>query len=626
MKWALAGVAALALSQFVSRGALTGINVATTITTPTTNSTYDAGIASTVTLSGTARSDRTITGCTWTNSLGGSGSTTGTTSWTISNLALTVGANVVTVTCTNAEGTTAQDVITITRSAVGAITCNVTVANSLTAVNNAIAAAPSSNPSGYYICVQAGSATWGDRIVFPNDKSGLAVVGASVWGSGMTTITEGGATWNCDGCTCPGSDARFGGFTINNTSLEVAFLYCAQNMRFDHNVVTYTTAGEYITSYGYNNPTTSSSDWYTGEVNGVFDHNTFQYVRSVNRGGVSGPNGDSGNDRWAEPINLGSLHALYFEDDSFTYLDASQGSYLNTFDGNEGCSYIVRFSALNNARAEYHSLQGDNGRGCKHWELYNNTWTNVSTPSNAPHSFRQWFIRGGTGVIFHDTSDGNAQNADINMDNDRSHECSISSNQHGCPVVANGQQQVTAWGMCGWDGTDGTLGSEQPDGNSFIDGNVAGGRGYPCRDQIGRSQDVSRWSGSFTNPAPAQNFQPAYIWRNTDPRGEVPVSLNWENSGIPSSHQSTYHLVESRDYYTYRSSFDGSAGVGEGLRASRPATCTTGVGYWSTDGGGNWNTINGTANDGGLDVCTATNTWTNDSYVPYTYPHPRTAR
>src|SRR5262245_53510545 len=76
------------------------------------------------------------------------------------------------------------------------------------------------------------------------------------------------------------------------------------------------------------------------------------------------------------------------------------------------------------------------------------------------------------------------------------------------------------------------------------------------------------------------------------------------------------------EFYLYKSSFNGSVGIGSGPRASRPTTCTTGVAYWSTDQGGNWNTTNGSTNDGTLDKCTATNTWTNNWYTPYAYPHP----
>lgn len=109
------------LPQVTGGSRLAGVSLTTTIVSPTANSTYDAGTASTVDLGGTALSDRPITGCTWTNSLGGSGAATGTITWTISALPLTVGSNVITVSCTNNEGTIAQDVITVSRAA--ASTC-----------------------------------------------------------------------------------------------------------------------------------------------------------------------------------------------------------------------------------------------------------------------------------------------------------------------------------------------------------------------------------------------------------------------------------------------------------------------------------------------------------------------
>lgn len=69
-------------------------------------------------------------------------------------------------------------------------------------------------------------------------------------------------------------------------------------------------------------------------------------------------------------------------------------------------------------------------------------------------------------------------------------------------------------------------------------------------------------------------------------------------------------------------SFDGTVGTGSGVRVSRPATCTTGVAYWSTDQG-SWNS-SGSGGQGVLDKCTSTNTWTNAWYVPYDYPYPGT--
>lgn len=114
--WIAALVALVGLQVVNSGGRLTGVGHTVTITVPTSAAIYDAGTSSTVAVSGTALSDRTVVSCTWTNSLGGSGTATGTAAWAIASVALTVGSNVVTVTCLNNAGTSAQDAITITRS------------------------------------------------------------------------------------------------------------------------------------------------------------------------------------------------------------------------------------------------------------------------------------------------------------------------------------------------------------------------------------------------------------------------------------------------------------------------------------------------------------------------------
>lgn len=93
-----------------------------TITTPTSSPTFDAGTASTQTVAGAASTSATISGCSWTNSLGGSGTAAGTTTWTIANLPLTVGVNNVTVTCADPFSQTGTAMIAITRSAGGPVT------------------------------------------------------------------------------------------------------------------------------------------------------------------------------------------------------------------------------------------------------------------------------------------------------------------------------------------------------------------------------------------------------------------------------------------------------------------------------------------------------------------------
>ncbi len=86
-----------------------------TITTPTSSATYATG-SSSLTLGGTASDNVGVTQVTWANSRGGSGTATGTTSWTASGIALQTGTNVLTMTARDAAGNTKTASLTVTLS------------------------------------------------------------------------------------------------------------------------------------------------------------------------------------------------------------------------------------------------------------------------------------------------------------------------------------------------------------------------------------------------------------------------------------------------------------------------------------------------------------------------------
>jgi Bacterial Ig domain/Fibronectin type III domain len=85
------------------------------ITSPTTADTFRTR-ASSVTLSGMASGDVGVTQVTWSNDRGGSGTASGTTSWTASGIALRSGTNVLTITAQDAAGNTQTATLTVTRS------------------------------------------------------------------------------------------------------------------------------------------------------------------------------------------------------------------------------------------------------------------------------------------------------------------------------------------------------------------------------------------------------------------------------------------------------------------------------------------------------------------------------
>jgi hypothetical protein len=275
------------------------------------------------------------------------------------------------------------------------------------------------------------------------------------------------------------------------------------------------------------------------------------------------------NKRWYEPTGLGEVQALYVEDNVFN-IPIYNPSFDNFCDGNLGGRYVYRYNIGVNGWTETHSVQGYQERAMRMWEVYRNSQScTAGCPGASPHR-----MRGSTGVAFDNIATGYSAH-DIWLDNVRDSAPSGS------------------WGIC--------------DGSSWIDGNETGKSGYLCRDQVGAGRDTSVWD--YSQPAPSQEKQPVYAWGNRyDGANMLPfVSAN------------ETHIAANRDYYNENPSFNGTTGVGVGVLANRPATCTKGVAYWATDQG-SWNK-SGRGGQGVLYKCTAPNTWTL-YYTPYTYPHP----
>src|SRR5436309_3019773 len=92
-----------------------------TITSPTSNPAFTAS-SSPLILGGTASDNVGVTQVTWASSRGGSGTATGTTSWTISGIVLQTGSNVLTVTARDAAGNTATGTSTVTLTTMATFT------------------------------------------------------------------------------------------------------------------------------------------------------------------------------------------------------------------------------------------------------------------------------------------------------------------------------------------------------------------------------------------------------------------------------------------------------------------------------------------------------------------------
>jgi hypothetical protein len=260
---------------------------------------------------------------------------------------------------------------------------------------------------------------------------------------------------------------------------------------------------------------------------------------------------------------------IYIEGNKFTKTAEGMANFI---DGNRSARTVLRYNTVQaNCTGvhgayyiEGHGIQGAN-RGYQWWEVYNNSINNDGTIHYLP--FR---LRAGSGAAFNNRITGNWSVDGLGLDIQRS---------------------GTSYATCG-----------KCDGTSSWDENTPGESGWGCRDQVGRSYDSTLW---ISDPpgAYAQPLTPAYSWSNIT---ETSSAVNFF-----SSTEGTTQLQENRDYYNYTASFNGTSGIGRGLDAAKPATCTTGVAYFSTDVG----TL------GTLYKCTATNTWS-AYFTPAKCPHP----
>jgi hypothetical protein len=346
---------------------------------------------------------------------------------------------------------------------------------------------------------------------------------------------------------------------------------------------------------------------------GVVDHSRFLlygqgngikiYHGSCNSDALGG-----GDQSWAAATDLGTNKFIFAEDNVFDALD--RFGLANDCAG--GGRVVFRENDLIATGFQTHPTGGSvRGRGCRAWEIYNNRWTALSGLTQ--ENLAIFGSNSGTGVAFNNT---------LPNPSDFKHGFvlyTVRRNNNTYPQTAT----PGGFGYCGtsFNGT-----------GSNWDVNTDPTNGYPCLDQVGSGQGqlmVNDFPNALNNSTGTiahlnQAREPAYFWNNP--------FTTFPGSGGDFMAADATDVVENRDFYddddeeVATSCAQGggscSAGVGSGTRAQRPENCTTGVAWWSTDQGGNWHTTNGTANDGTLDKCTATNTWTNAYYTPYTYPHP----
>jgi hypothetical protein len=155
------------------------------ITTPTTSTTYTTSSAI-VALGGTAADAVGVTQVTWMNDRGGSGTATGTTSWSVAGIALQSGANIITVTARDAAGNVTTDVITITFNVPDTTAPAVSIATPTTGTTFTTSTSPLT------VGGTAGDAVGVTQVTWASDRGGSGTAtGTTSWSASGIVLQSG---------------------------------------------------------------------------------------------------------------------------------------------------------------------------------------------------------------------------------------------------------------------------------------------------------------------------------------------------------------------------------------------------------------------------------------------------
>jgi len=172
---------------------------AVTISTPTSNATHTA-TTSPLALGGTASDNVGVTQVTWTNNRGGSGTASGTTTWSVASVTLQSGDNVLTVTARDAAGNTSTDVLTVTYNPPDTTAPVVTITSPTSNPTTTVATTPLNIGGSATDAVGVTQVTWS------NNRGGSGTAsGTTAWsvsgivlqtGSNILTVTARDAAGN----------------------------------------------------------------------------------------------------------------------------------------------------------------------------------------------------------------------------------------------------------------------------------------------------------------------------------------------------------------------------------------------------------------------------------------------
>jgi len=247
---------------------------------------------------------------------------------------------------------------------------------------------------------------------------------------------------------------------------------------------------------------------------------------SIVRGGARAYS--TGNYPWYMPETFGSTDAVYLQDSVIAncspHYDDSVPPVLllETYimDNESGSKVAIRDNTFSNYNFGGHDYV-QNSRGARGWEVYRNVWKYDATFTDGMPFVD---IRGGTGYIFDNYAESVTSRPffgpcdGIMFNNVRSWVgaysgtsiCDATTEKYcfkGDSYVSGSTYNKPCSSDADCDSGYGTGACQPADMNLGTDGSV----GYPCRDQVGRGQDLGYSGSTYLG----QRAYPALIWNNT---------------------------------------------------------------------------------------------------------------
>jgi hypothetical protein len=362
-----------------------------TITSPTSASTYNTSTTPLTTLAGTASDDVGVVSCSWSSSNGGSGSTTGTTSWSVPSIALvTDGNTVIEVVCVDAASNQGSDTLTVTHTTGGGEppgepNADITASScSRNDVNTALTNATDANKDGWTVIqIPACSDTgWTSGISWTAPANtiirGAGNIG-TLGGGDVTNIVDNIASTSAllSITISPTGVFRLSGITIKGGSGALKDSGLLQfggpgQMRMDHthvNVQTYTSGSARGASKLF-------TQW--SAVTGVLDNSILNLAGGSALYFYHGYSNGTSDASWTVPTNFGGSNFFYIED-SVINGSVAAGSPSRTSDCFSGGKSVMRFNTLYySAGQEAHATGSTGDRGCRAFENYNNLYRKLA--------------------------------------------------------------------------------------------------------------------------------------------------------------------------------------------------------------------------------------------------------